>query len=159
MVELTWSKVKEACSKITLEPMVFVTHLALLIPAITNNQLILYKTCMEEKFGLDEEFCADIQEHTNTSVYKEEIEPAVARYNVIRTAVADAMPIFLAFYCGSWSDHFGRKPLIYVTHTAKILGAVFALLNVIFIEWSKEVFILTAILPEAIVGKGHIVVP
>ena len=79
----------------------------------------------------------------------------MAHFNVIKSVVDHTIPILLSFYLGAWSDHFGRKPLIFASHGGVVVGAIFACVNAYYLEWRKEVFLWTAILPEALVGRFH----
>ena len=77
----------------------------------------------------------------------------MAHFNVLKTVVEHTLPILLSFYLGAWSDYFGRKPLIYACQGGVVVGAVFAFVNAYFLEWRKEVFLWTSVLPEALVGN------
>ncbi|XP_059091356.1 proton-coupled folate transporter-like [Tigriopus californicus] len=147
-----WGRLKGVLVQITIEPMLFLGAFSTILTLVPQNQLILYKTCLVPEFELSEEFCQQINQNANTTEYQDLIEPAVAQFNVIKDVVAHAVPIFLAFYLGAWSDHFGRKPLLYTTQVGKVISAAFAVLNVYFIAWSKEVYLVTVILPEALTG-------
>lgn len=148
-----WERLKSVVSQITIEPMLFLGALSMILTLVPQNQLILYKTCLEPEFELSDDFCQNINQNANTTEYQDLIEPAVAQFNVIKDVVANIVPIFLAFYLGAWSDHFGRKPLLYTTQLGKVISAGFGVLNVYFISWSKEVYLVTVILPETLTGK------
>ena len=78
-------------------------------------------------------------------------------FNSIRSWTEHLVPILISFYIGSWSDHFGidhvilltfdcksltvgRKPFLALCMVGKLGGAVFNLLNAIYLEeWSRWV--------------------
>ena len=47
-------------SAVTIEPIIFVMSLGQYVPMVTQNQLIIYKTCRQEEFNLTKEFCENI---------------------------------------------------------------------------------------------------
>ena len=79
-------KLSHFLAVMTIEPMMFLQGLGWCITSISQSQMLLYKTCrgecvkplcflyktfLEEKFNLTAEFCADIESHTNESIYTE----------------------------------------------------------------------------------------
>ena len=73
-------------------------------------------------------------------------------YNYISLA-EHLIPIFISFYLGSWSDHWGRKPFIYMSMSGMMLSAVMNLLNVIYLrEWNKWVWLASVILSNNAFG-------
>ena len=105
----------------------------------------------EEKFNLTVEFCSNIEEHTNESIYSE-VEEEVKTMNIylyslhirvyfkmvdFNNAISitdNFIPILLAFYIGSWSDKFGRKPFIALFMAGKLVGLLGTLLAGVFLE-------------------------
>ena len=73
-------------------------------------------------------------------------------YNYISLA-EHLVPIFLSFYLGSWSDHQGRKPFIYISMTGFLLSAVMNMLNAIYLkEWDKWVWLGSVVLSKNVFG-------
>lgn len=106
------SRMAAALSAVTIEPMVATFSMAVSMVSVVQQQLIIYKTCMQPEFGLDQEFCENINDNTNSSGYTDDVEPEVGRYNVAKSVVEHVIPIFLSFYLGAWTDNFGRKRLL-----------------------------------------------
>ena len=69
-------------------------------------------------------------------------------YNYISLA-EHFVPILMSFYLGSWSDHWGRKPFIYMTMTGMLFSSVMNLMNAIFLkEWNKWIWIISVVLSK-----------
>ena len=66
----------------------------------------------------------------------------VINFNNVISLTENFVPILLAFYIGSWSDKFGRKPFIALFMVGKLLGLVGTLLGGIYLdEMSKWVWL------------------
>ena len=69
-------------------------------------------------------------------------------YNYISLA-EHFVPILMSFYLGSWSDHWGRKPFIYMTMTGMLLSSMMNLMNAIFLkEWDKWIWLISVVLSK-----------
>ena len=119
-------------SLMTIEPMMVMQGIASSIVTYPTDQMILYKICRETE---SDEFCANIEEYTNTTNY-DMVEEKVVNFNNVITLSEHLVPILLSFYIGSWSDHYGRIPFLAFCMSGKVAGAVFNLLNAIYL--SKE---------------------
>ena len=85
-------KIQQVLSVVTIEPVVFFHYLAFAITIFSQNQMIVYKTCRgftfckgiyffitswlffywtEENYNLSKEYCWNIEEHTNDTIYDE----------------------------------------------------------------------------------------
>jgi len=74
-------------------------------------------------------------------------------FNTIITYAEHLVPILLAFYIGSWSDHFGRKIFLGMCMTGKILQALANLLNAIYLSsWNRWVWLATVMPPQSLTG-------
>ena len=106
----------------------------------------------EEKFGRSKEFCSNIEEYKNTTVYGE-IDDEYVSFNNIRSLTEHFVPILLAFYIGSWSDKFGRRPFLAFCMLGKLVGSVFNLLSAIYLDkWNKWVWLGTVMPIQNISG-------
>ena len=75
------------------------------------------------------------------------------RFGANTDLIEAILPMFFAFYLGAWCDLFGRRVIVYMFWTAKILSQVVVILNAVYLEeWKKEWFYL-AYIPVALVGK------
>ena len=73
-------------------------------------------------------------------------------YNYISLA-EHLIPIFISFYLGSWSDHYGRKPFLYISMTGMLFSSVMNLMNAIYLkDWDKWVWLTSVILSKNIFG-------
>ena len=97
-------------------------------------------------------FCANIEENTNTTQYSDiEAEMSIF-YNYI-SAAEHAIPILLSFYLGSWSDHYGRKPFMYITMTGMLLSSIMNVMNAVYlVEWDRWVWLISVILSKNLFG-------
>ena len=57
---------------------------------------------------MTEEFCSNIENHTDTAEY-DAVEKEVVSFNNVISLAENLIPILFSFYIGSWSDRFGRK--------------------------------------------------
>ena len=57
---------------------------------------------------MTEEFCSNIENHTDTADY-DAVEKEVVSFNNVISLAENLIPILFSFYIGSWSDRFGRK--------------------------------------------------
>jgi len=139
-------------SLMTIEPMMVVQGIASNIVTYPQDQMILYKICKEPQFDLSDGFCNNIEEHTNTTSY-DDVEAEVVSFNNVITLSEHLFPILLSFYIGSWSDHYGRKPFLVLCMAGKVVGAMFNLLNAIYLdEWNRWVWVATVMPVQNISG-------
>ena len=69
-------------------------------------------------------------------------------YNYISLA-EHFVPILISFYLGSWSDHWGRKPFIYMSMTGMMFSSVMNLMNAVFLKkWNKWIWLVSVILSK-----------
>ena len=64
-------KISHVLSIMTIEPMMFLQAVAWKMIVVSENQMLLYKICREERFNLTAEYCASFEDHTNETSYKE----------------------------------------------------------------------------------------
>eukprot|EP00090_Calanus_glacialis_P013647 TRINITY_DN22303_c0_g1_i1.p1 TRINITY_DN22303_c0_g1~~TRINITY_DN22303_c0_g1_i1.p1 ORF type:complete len:512 (+),score=57.94 TRINITY_DN22303_c0_g1_i1:1-1536(+) len=148
------NRIVQILTSITIEPMTILSSLSGNIVAIPQDQMLLYKTCIQPKYNLSDEFCSNIEEYTNTSSYSDVEAEMSSFYNYISLA-EHLIPIFISFYLGSWSDHYGRKPFIYISMTGFLVSSVMNLMNVIYLkEWDKWVWLASVILSKNVFGGG-----
>ena len=157
----------------TIEPMMFVQGLASGISGIATEQMVLYKICrgksikprpvlkfktmivnvLEEKYNLTQEYCANIELHTDDPIYSD-VEKEVISFNNIIAITEHTIPILLSFYIGSWSDRFGRKPFLAFCMIGKTLGAVGNLFAAIFLDKMDRWIWLAVYLPVQNISGG-----
>ena len=136
-------------SLMTIEPMMIVQGVGMNIAQYPTDQMILYKTCRETE---EADFCANIEKYTNTTQFKN-VEDKVVNFNNVITLSEHMVPILLSFYIGSWSDHFGRIPFLAFCMMGKVVGAVFNLLNAIYLDqWNRWVWVATVMPVQNISG-------
>ena len=78
----------------------------------------------------------------------------IAQFSVYVTIVQSVFPLCLSFYMGAWADIFGRRNILYIWSASAVLGQMGIALTAIFMEWPKEIYLITQVL--AIFGKPHI---
>ena len=104
------------------------------------------------------DFCSNIENYTDDPIYSEVEQEVLNRisalyfnklfyaqvmnFNNVISLTENFVPIILAFYIGSWSDKFGRKPFIALFMVGKLLGLIGTLLGGIYLdEMSKWVWL------------------
>merc|ERR1711892_1050079 len=151
--ETFFSKVKRKCrnvvNNITLEPIFLFSAIFCGLDHVSNSQLLIYKSCIND-FDFPNGTCDDLIHHkeNNTAVQNE-----VAQYHVYVTIITHVFPFLAAFYVGSWSDSWGRKWFMYIGYITWILCGAIHLINVYFMDLPKEYMLLEEI-PYALSGGG-----
>ena len=74
------AKILHFKSIISIEPMMFIQALAWKMIVVSENQMLLYKICREERFNLTAEYCSSFEDHTNETSFKE-VEKEVTSYD------------------------------------------------------------------------------
>ncbi|XP_068156144.1 probable peptidoglycan muropeptide transporter SLC46 [Drosophila tropicalis] len=100
-----------------LEPVIFMLLFShMLAGTIMRNQLI-YQTCVVI-FQYNETDCR-LLEYSNVSAEIKNIETELQSYVtnmfLVRTLFESIVPAICGLFIGSWSDHYGRKPLLIVS--------------------------------------------
>ena len=139
---------------------------------VAVKDMLIYKTCLHD-FDQSSEVCLDLLNETNADL-NEQVQNEVrgsfaciklsiqlttffsprtqyAQFQIYEDLVQKLLPIFLAFYYGAWCDIFGRKYILYMYCVSRILTQALVVLNVFFIEWPKEYYLLSAV-PVALAG-------
>ncbi|XP_022213755.2 proton-coupled folate transporter [Drosophila obscura] len=100
-----------------IEPVVFMLIFShVLSGTIMRNQLI-YQTCTVI-FQYNETDCKLLDSKntsTETQAIETELQSYVANMFLIRTLFESIVPAICGLFIGSWSDHYGRKPLLMVS--------------------------------------------
>ena len=137
---------------------------------MSNVLIFIFK---EDKYNLTKEYCANIEQHTNDSIYSE-IENEVIYYssllyssfgdpiiqvinfNNAKSLTENFVPILIAFYIGSWSDKYGRKPFIFLFLAGTFIDLIGTLLSGIFLdEISKYVWLAIALPSRSLAGGSR----
>ena len=136
-------------SQMTIEPMIIVYNIGFYMNKYPEDQMILYKICKETE---SDDFCNNIEDYTNTTQY-DDVEANVTSFNNVIALAEHFVPILLAFYIGSWSDHFGRKPFLALCMFGKVMGSMFNFLNAVYLkEWNRWVWVSTVMPIQNICG-------
>ena len=138
----------------------------------------LFVFCLEwkeEKYNLTKEYCANIEEHTNDTIYDDierEVNTSlshnwilrvfryffkqVVNFNNARSLTENFVPVIIAFYIGSWSDKYGRKPFMFLFMTGTFIDLIGTLLSGIFLdEINKYVWLAIALPARSITGGSR----
>ena len=153
-------EINKSCSflkGLTLEPMVLMFAFGMYISGLTEDQMVFYKTCRDPLFNNTEDFCENIESFVNTTEYSR-VEEEVAEFMNIISVMKQVVPIILAFYVGSLSDQYGRKPFILICITCKLFREVMNCLNAVFLSWSRWVWLATVPTCDAVSGGWMVLV-
>ena len=132
-IEKEGSQLSSCLKGVTIEPMILMYALGYYMVGVTTDQMIFYKTCMDPQFNFTEGFCGNIENFSNSTEYND-VEEEVAGFMNAVSIMERFVPVFLAFYVGSWSDHWGRKPFILLCMSCKLVRAGMNCLNGIFLS-------------------------
>jgi len=141
---------KKVATNITIEPIMFLSSFVTSMDGISVGQLLIDKSCAGD-FNFTSAVCDDLLNEANAEE-NTAVQNEVAQYKVWVNLVDHLFPILCSFFLGSWSDHFGRKLLLYIYFGMKLLEGGFLFLNAYFMDWPKEYMLFTVHLPVALSG-------
>ncbi|EDW85958.1 uncharacterized protein Dwil_GK22868 [Drosophila willistoni] len=100
-----------------IEPVVFMLLFSHTLSGTIQRNQVIYQTCTVI-FHYNESDCKQL-DNKNASAeinaIETELQPYVANLFLTRTLLESIVPAFCGLFIGSWSDHYGRKPLLVVS--------------------------------------------
>ncbi|XP_030385657.1 uncharacterized protein LOC115632572 [Scaptodrosophila lebanonensis] len=100
-----------------IEPVVFMLLFSHTLSGTILRNQIIYQTCTTI-FNYNQSDCK-LLDSKNASAeinaIETELQPYVANLFLSRTLLESIVPAFCGLFIGSWSDHYGRKPLLIVS--------------------------------------------
>uniref|UniRef100_A0A1A9WMT9 Major facilitator superfamily (MFS) profile domain-containing protein n=1 Tax=Glossina brevipalpis TaxID=37001 RepID=A0A1A9WMT9_9MUSC len=100
-----------------IEPVLFVLVFSHSLSGTIMKNEIIYQTCIVV-YHYNESDCIKLGTRNVTGYLQEietEVQPYAADLSMIRTLLESIVPLFCGIFVGSWSDHYGRKPLLLVS--------------------------------------------
>ncbi|XP_017835806.1 uncharacterized protein LOC108595152 [Drosophila busckii] len=100
-----------------IEPVVFMLLFSLTLSNTIMRNQVIYQTCTVI-FHYNESDCKLLDDKNASAEIKAietEVQPYVANLFLSRTLLESIVPAFCGLFIGSWSDHYGRKPLLTVS--------------------------------------------
>ncbi|KAI8126976.1 Solute carrier family 46 member 3 [Lucilia cuprina] len=100
-----------------IEPIVFILVFSHSLSGTIMRNEVIYQACTTI-FHYNESDCLQLGTKNVTGYLQEietEIQPYVANLFMIRTLLESIVPAICGVFIGSWSDHYGRKPLLLVS--------------------------------------------
>ncbi|EDW59038.1 probable peptidoglycan muropeptide transporter SLC46 isoform X1 [Drosophila virilis] len=100
-----------------IEPVVFMLIFSHLLSGTVMRNQIIYQTC-RVIFHYNETDCRQLDDKDashEVHAIETEIQSYVADMFLIRTLMESIVPAVCGLFIGSWSDHYGRKPLLVVS--------------------------------------------
>ncbi|KAH8410982.1 hypothetical protein KR222_004522 [Zaprionus bogoriensis] len=100
-----------------IEPVVFMLLFSLTLSSTIMRNQVIYQTCTVI-FHYNESDCRLLDDKNASAEIKAietELQPYVANLFLSRTLLESIVPAFCGLFIGSWSDHYGRKPLLIVS--------------------------------------------
>ncbi|XP_046810546.1 uncharacterized protein LOC124420702 [Lucilia cuprina] len=100
-----------------IEPIVFILVFSHSLSGTIMRNEVIYQACTTI-FRYNESDCLQLGTKNVTGYLQEietEIQPYVANLFMIRTLLESIVPAICGVFIGSWSDHYGRKPLLLVS--------------------------------------------
>lgn len=80
----------------------------------------------------------------------------MVNFNNARSLTENFVPVIIAFYIGSWSDKYGRKPFMFLFMTGTFIDLIGTLLSGIFLdEINKYVWLAIALPARSITGGSR----
>ncbi|XP_017039327.1 proton-coupled folate transporter [Drosophila ficusphila] len=123
--KLEWSRL---FNMFYIEPVIFMLLFShMLSGTVMRNQLI-YQTCTTI-FQYNETDCKLLDSKNTTSeiqAIETELQSYVANMFLTRTLFESIVPAICGLFIGSWSDHYGRKPLLIVSMVGFSASALLA---------------------------------
>ncbi|XP_050323859.1 uncharacterized protein LOC126755374 [Bactrocera neohumeralis] len=112
--QLQWRKVFHMYY---IEPIVFVLVFAHSLSGTILRNQIIYQACTTV-FNYNESICEELgtkNASEQATKIETEVQPYVANLFMIRTLLESIVPALCGVFIGSWSDHYGRKPLLVIS--------------------------------------------
>ncbi|XP_023174796.1 uncharacterized protein LOC111602094 [Drosophila hydei] len=100
-----------------IEPVVFMLLFSITLSNTIMRNQIIYQTCTVI-FHYNVTDCKLLDDKNSSAEIKAietELQPYVANLFLSRTLLESIVPAFFGLFIGSWSDHYGRKPLLIVS--------------------------------------------
>nr|XP_016927744.1 uncharacterized protein LOC108008409 [Drosophila suzukii] len=111
---LQWQKVFHM---FYIEPVVFMLLFSHTLSGTIQRNQVIYQTCTVI-FHYNESDCKQLDvknASAEINAIETELQPYVANLFLSRTLLESIVPAFCGLFIGSWSDHYGRKPLLIVS--------------------------------------------
>ncbi|XP_017123415.1 uncharacterized protein LOC108143479 [Drosophila elegans] len=111
---LQWQKVFHM---FYIEPVVFMLLFSHTLSGTIQRNQVIYQTCTVI-FHYNESDCKQLDvknASAEINAIETELQPYVANLFLTRTLLESIVPAFCGLFIGSWSDHYGRKPLLIVS--------------------------------------------
>ncbi|XP_005179010.1 uncharacterized protein LOC101892211 [Musca domestica] len=138
------------------EPIVFLLVFSHSLSGTIMRNEIIYQACTAV-FEYNDTDCQQLGTKNVTDYLQEietEVQPYVANLFMIRTLLESIVPAFCGVFIGSWSDHYGRKPLLLISMIGfsgtYIIAAIIRELSLHYIvnPW----YYVLAVVPHSILG-------
>ncbi|XP_017475980.1 PREDICTED: uncharacterized protein LOC108366175 [Rhagoletis zephyria] len=100
-----------------IEPIVFMLVFAHSLSGTILRNQIIYQACTTI-FNYNETICQELgtkNASEQATKIETEVQPYVANLFMIRTLLESIVPALCGVFIGSWSDHYGRKPLLVIS--------------------------------------------
>uniref|UniRef100_A0A0A1X0P2 Proton-coupled folate transporter n=1 Tax=Zeugodacus cucurbitae TaxID=28588 RepID=A0A0A1X0P2_ZEUCU len=112
--QLQWGKIFHMYY---IEPIVFMLVFAHSLSGTILRNQIIYQACTTV-FNYNESICEELgtkNVSAEATKIETEVQPYVANLFMIRTLLESIVPALCGVFIGSWSDHYGRKPLLVIS--------------------------------------------
>lgn len=132
---------------ITVEPTMFFYMMAYMITNVIEQTFYVFQTC-HINHGYSTEICYNISKHADIN---KEVQVTVSTFHQWNGIASHVVPLFLAFFLGSYSDKRGRKIVLLAGLLGKLYFSIMITVNTMN-DWPVEYVIYTAALPSALTG-------
>ncbi|XP_013189337.1 probable peptidoglycan muropeptide transporter SLC46 isoform X2 [Amyelois transitella] len=146
---LDWSKMQRLpwYKYITVEPVLFLYMMAFTITSVIEQTFYVYKACTVNH-GYSSEICYNISSYEEIN---NEVQITISNFHQWNGIAGHIIPVFLAFFLGSYSDKRGRKSIMLAGLIGKLYFSAMITLNTMK-DWPVEYVIYTAAFPSALTG-------
>ncbi|KAF5272411.1 hypothetical protein FQA39_LY07879 [Lamprigera yunnana] len=145
--------------KVYVELPVLLLAFALMFETTISMHLILYKTCYVT-FGYNKSSCALLgtgQKNNETIFLEKKVQPSASVLLMVQSFVhAFVFPIF-CFFLSSWSDKFGRKPILLLSFGG-FIGCYIIMSVISALPQTSPWLILISLLPVCVSGGFPLVI-
>ncbi|KAK5647475.1 hypothetical protein RI129_002367 [Pyrocoelia pectoralis] len=145
--------------KVYVEIPVLLLSFAVMFENTISTHLVLYKTCYVT-LGFNATECAMLgtgQDKNETAFLETQVQPYAAILLMGQSFIHAFIQPVLCFFLGSWSDRYGRKPIL-LSSFGGYIGCYLIMIVISALPQSSPWFILSSLIPICLTGGFPLII-